>query len=188
MQTMTEMPGVLKSIRPEQLVKLDVRPVLAGGTDPFQLIMEKVKNLEAGQVLEIINTFTPAPLITVLQRQGFSAYTELISDQLVHTYFFRDAVTMEPVSTENEANRIHWDEIMDRFKDNLLIADVRQLEMPKPMLTILEELDHLPIGKALFVFHKKLPVFLLPELAERKFDYRVREIQPGEVHLLIFRP
>lgn len=34
MQTMTEMPGVLKSIRPEQLVKLDVRPVLAGGLTP----------------------------------------------------------------------------------------------------------------------------------------------------------
>jgi len=33
-----------------------------------------------------------------------------------------------------------------------------------------------------------LPVFLLPELAERKFDYRVNEIAPGEVHLLIFRP
>jgi TusA-related sulfurtransferase len=185
---MTEMPEVLKTIRPEQLVKLDVRPVLAGGTDPFQLIMEKVKSLEDGQVLEVINTFTPAPLITVLKHQGFSAYAEMINEHLVQTYFFRDGISPQPETTENDAVRFHWEEIMTRFKDNLVIADVRSLEMPQPMIAILKALETLPERMALFVYHKKLPVFLLPELAEKKFDYRVREIQPGEVHLLIFRP
>lgn len=185
---MTDKPEVLIALQPEQLIQLDVRSVLAGGTDPFQLIMGKIKELKEGQVLEIINTFTPAPLITVLKRQGFSAYTELVNDQLVHTFFYKDPDAQGPVAVANESIRSHWDEINARFADNLVFADVRGLEMPEPMIRILAELDILPEGKALFVYHKKLPVFLLPELAERKFDYRVNEIAPGEVHLLIFRP
>ncbi len=185
---MNEVPDFLKDIRPGQLVQLDVRPVLAGGTDPFQLIMGKIQELGEGQVLEIVNTFTPAPLITVLKRQGYSSYTEMTNDQLVHTYFYKEEGASVPVSAANKSIRTHLDEINDRFSDNLVFTDVRHLEMPEPMIRILADLDALPEGKALFVYHKKLPVFLLPELAERKFDYRVNEIAPGEVHLLIFRP
>jgi hypothetical protein len=66
-------------------------------------------------------------------------------------------------------------------------VDVRHLEMPQPMITILDNLDHLPNETALYVYHKRIPVFLLPELAQRGFEYRIKEIQDGEVHLLIFR-
>ena len=55
------------------------------------------------------------------------------------------------------------------------------------MLTILEALKNLPLEKALFVYHKRIPVFLLPELADRKLDYRIKEICDGEVQLLIFK-
>ena len=59
--------------------------------------------------------------------------------------------------------------------------------LPLPMLTILDELEKLPNGNALYVYHKRIPVFLLPELQERKFEYRIKEISDGEVHLLIFK-
>jgi uncharacterized protein (DUF2249 family) len=65
--------------------------------------------------------------------------------------------------------------------------DVRNLEMPMPMMTILENLETLPECKALFVYHKRIPVFLLTELKDRDFDYRIKEIQDGEVYLLIFK-
>jgi hypothetical protein len=55
------------------------------------------------------------------------------------------------------------------------------------MLTILDVLEHLPQGKALYVHHKRIPVYLLPELAEKGFEYRIKEIKEGEVHLLIFK-
>jgi hypothetical protein len=54
------------------------------------------------------------------------------------------------------------------------------------MMTILEELDHLPAGHALFVHHKRIPMFLLPELEDRKFQYRSWEIGEGNVKMLIF--
>jgi uncharacterized protein (DUF2249 family) len=72
------------------------------------------------------------------------------------------------------------------FGDHIQKVDVRHLEMPQPMHTILEALDHLSSGTALYVYHKRIPVFLLPELVQRGFDYRIKEIKDGEVHLLIF--
>jgi hypothetical protein len=74
-----------------------------------------------------------------------------------------------------------------RYKDKIQTIDVRSLEMPLPMLTILEALDTLPVETALYVYHKRIPVFLIPELAQRKFEYRVKEISESEVHLLIFK-
>jgi uncharacterized protein (DUF2249 family) len=51
----------------------------------------------------------------------------------------------------------------------------------------LEALDKLPPGEALFIHHKRIPVFLLPELAERKFEYRIKEIGEGNVQMLIYK-
>jgi hypothetical protein len=59
--------------------------------------------------------------------------------------------------------------------------------MPMPMMTILEALETLPNQKALYVHHKRIPVFLLTELKDRNFDYRIKEVQDGEVYLLIFK-
>lgn len=184
---MSEIPEVLKSLQPEQLVRLDVRPVLAGGTDPFQLIMEKIAQLEEGQVLEIVNTFKPAPLMNVLQQRGFSSFAEVINDQLVHTYFYKEQTGLQPQQSVSEESTESWESLQARFKDAMVTLDVRQLEMPRPMISILEAVDVLSEGQALFVYHKKLPVFLLPELATRKLQYRINEVSPGDVQLLIYR-
>ena len=66
--------------------------------------------------------------------------------------------------------------------------DVSHLEMPSPMMSILEELDKMDLDKALYVHHKRIPVFLLNELKDRNFDYRIKEISDSEVFLLIFKP
>ena len=76
---------------------------------------------------------------------------------------------------------------MERFKDKIETIDVRALEMPLPMTSILGALENLPAETALFVHHKRIPVFLLPELTEREFEYRIKEIHDGEVELLIFK-
>ncbi len=55
------------------------------------------------------------------------------------------------------------------------------------MMTILEELDQLPADHALYVNHKRIPMFLLPELEDRKFEHRSWEIEEGNVKLLIFK-
>jgi len=180
-------PAFISSFKKEQLIELDVRPVIASGNDPLNLIMEKVKRILPGQVLKIINTFEPTPLVLMLEKKGFETYVDKISDNLIETYFHKTGKN-NPADTKTEQPETNdWDEVLQGFGDHIQEIEVRHLEMPQPMLAILAALDELPTGVALYVYHKRIPVFLLPELLQRGFDYRIREIRDGEVHLLIFK-
>jgi uncharacterized protein (DUF2249 family) len=180
-------PGFLQTLQGDQVVFLDVRPIMASGKDPLSPILEKIKSLRHGQVLKIQNSFEPTPLMQLLQKQGFDSYATELNDNLVETWFYRNSDWRQLEEPERTDACHDWDEILLRCKDKLQTIDVRDLEMPLPMLTILESLDSLPPETALFVYHKRIPVFLLPELVQRQFDYRIKEITDGEVHLLIFK-
>jgi uncharacterized protein (DUF2249 family) len=182
-----EVPDFIKLLKEDQVFELDVRPVIASGKDPLSIITRKVKTIKAGQVLKIINIFEPVPLIKLLEKQGFAVYTDVINENLVETYFYKQTIAPDNSLEPNTISITGWEESLQKFHGKLQTIDVRHLEMPKPMLNILEALDKLPDDNALFIFHKRIPVFLLPELAERKFDYRIKEISDGEVHLLIFK-
>lgn len=180
-------PDFMKNIQADKITELDVRPVIETGKDPLTFILQKVKTLEPGSVLKIINSFEPTPLIHLLCKQGFESYAEVISDELVNTYFYKK--TDKPILFEDivTADSAGWDDILSRFAGKTESIDVREMEMPLPMHTILEALNSLPVDKALFVYHKRIPVFLLPELEEMQFSYRIKEIRDGEVHLLIYK-
>lgn len=180
-------PKFITNLRKEQLITLDVRPVISLGNDPLKMILDKVKEIQAGQVLKIINSFEPTPLILMLQKKGFETYADNIEDGLVETYFFKPVNAVIETPAEGQVSKTGWNEIFKKFENKLIELDVRNLEMPLPMMTILEALETLPGDNALFVYHKRVPVFLLPELADRGFGYRINEISNGEVHLLIFK-
>jgi len=182
-----QIPDFLVKINPAYITELDVRPVLDNDKDPLTIILEKIKLLQTGQVLKIINSFEPTPLMQLLQKQGFLSYAERVSANLVFTYFYKTNKFQKSVDSINISDIQDWDELMLRFDGNMQILDVRQLETPLPMHTILEALDSLPPENAIFVYHKRIPVFLLPELAERKFEYRIKELTDGSVHILIFK-
>lgn len=58
----------------------DVRPHLARGEEPFPLIRSKVDALGPGQGVTILAPFMPAPLIELLQSEGFRTAMEHRSD------------------------------------------------------------------------------------------------------------
>jgi len=182
----SNLPIFIQHISKENIKELDVRPVINSGNDPFNIILNSVKQLQKGDVLKLINSFEPAPLIPILNKQGFEAFVEHESSEVVNTYFYKinETEINSPDLTNNEED---WQSIIEKYSNNLVTIDVRNLEMPLPMLTILEEIEKIPNYKALYVYHKRIPVFLLPELKERNFDYRTKEITDGEVHLLIFK-
>ncbi len=180
-------PDFIHTIREEQLVELDVRPVIAAGDDPLSLILDKAKSIKAGQILKIINTFAPVPLIPLLEKKGFVSYMDNVEDKLVETYFFKNSEIIEEDGSAKENLAQDWDRVLDSYKDKLVTIDVRALEMPQPMITILDALERIADGEALFVYHKRIPVYLLPELTERGFEYRVKEVKDGEINLLIFK-
>ena len=180
-------PAFITSLKNEQIIELDVRPVIASGKDPLSIIVQKVKTIQPGQVLKIINSFEPTPLMALLEKQGFISYADTIQPDWVETYFYKTHAVETTVKDIPAGSGEGWDMVLKQFEDRIKTIDVRHLEMPGPMMTILESLETLSADTALYVYHKRIPVFLLPELAERKFGYRVKEISDGEVHLLIFK-
>ena len=149
-------------------------------------ILQKLKEVKQGEALLIINSFEPIPLIQLLKKQGFDAFVETIEPDCIHSYFYRTESMgdgLPAILTTSE----DFDEAMNRFAGKLDLIDVQHLPMPMPMLVILQRLDQLPGDHALFVFHKRIPVFLLPELADRQLSYRVKELSDSEVQLLIFK-
>lgn len=56
-----------------EAVRLDVRPLLAGGTDPFAQVMEHTTRVPPGGFLVIDAPFDPAPLRRVLAGKGFDS-------------------------------------------------------------------------------------------------------------------
>lgn len=176
----------LKTLNPKQIISFDVREILAEGGDPLRSIQQKIKEMPNGFVLKIINTFEPIPLINILEKQNLKVFVNRISDKRVDTYFHKNSTNLELHVEDKVNDSLDWDEIYKLFESNLVKIDVRHLEMPLPMMTILETLETLPDKKALYVHHKKVPIFLLTELKERSFDYRIKEIK-GNVDLLIFK-
>jgi uncharacterized protein (DUF2249 family) len=182
-----QVPEFMSCLVSRQLTELDVRPVLASGEDPLNIIMSKIKTIEPGGILKIINSFEPTPLILLLEKKGFETYVEHISSDHVNTYFYKRSKSQASLTPKTQ-NAIHdWDDMVKRYESRISRIDVRELEMPQPMMKILEALDHMANDTALMVYHKRIPVFLLPELEQRGYEYRIKEISDNEVHLVIFR-
>ncbi|SFG46293.1 DUF2249 domain-containing protein [Pontibacter chinhatensis] len=182
-----ELPAFLANLPAERLRRLDVCADIATGNDPFRKIMAAVDKVEENSALLLINTFEPTPLMAILKKKGYSYFTEEKSPDLVHTYFWRNGAA-EPLAEESiKPAENNFEDTLARFAGKVKRVDVRHLEMPQPMVTILGELEKLPAGEALYVVHKRVPQFLLPQLDERGFHVAINEVGPNEVYLLIYR-
>ena len=170
------------------VVLLDVRPVIKEGNDPFKEIMGAIKKMNDNETLQIINVFEPTPLIGILKGKGYKTWTDKISEEEYHTYFSKASEsTDQEIVAEMPITEGSFDEKLSSFGENLKEIDVRLLEMPEPMVTILSEIEILPDGHVLLVNHKKIPQFLLPELESRNYNYMTKDIEPGFVQMIIYK-
>ncbi len=201
----------------KKVVTLDVRPIINEGKDPFGYINKTAKNIKPEQILLIINDFEPIPLIEYLTDKNFVHWMTQDEEGNYLTYFklnckkpgllqrlfgkknvpckYHDTSSKkEQEQVDASKNNINqtkqnadFDVIKKQYDGNMQEIDVRHLEMPMPMKTILENLVTLPSGQALFVHHKRIPQFLLPELEKRQFDYVAKQIDPDYTYLIIYK-
>ncbi len=166
-------------------IVLDVRDDLAKGDDPFNKIMGALAEINKGNTLLLVNSFVPFPLIRILERKNYTIQVLHPADDIVHTYIQKPVTTVETLERP-DAEHPGFEALMVEYAGKMTVTDVRAMPMPQPMLHILEQLETLHSDKALFVYHKKVPMFLLPELKERGYLYAIKE-DAGTILMLIYR-
>jgi uncharacterized protein (DUF2249 family) len=201
----------------KEIVTLDVRPIIAEGKDPFGHINKVAKKIKPQQVLLIINDFEPIPLVEFLVSKNFIHWLTQDDEGNYLTYFKlnckkanffqrllgkkdipcqfhsvskddeKEVKTEKRVKEVGESNPQKFDEIQEKYKGKLSEIDVRDLEMPLPMQNILLGIEKLNDGEALFVHHKRIPQFLLPELKKRNWQYVAKEINPDYTYLIVYK-
>ena len=70
--------------------RLDVRPLVAKGTEPFSRIRSRVDALKTGEGLTVIAPFLPSPLIEKLNSEGFRSTAQHQPDGAWAVSFWRD--------------------------------------------------------------------------------------------------
>ena len=66
---------------------IDARPMLEEGKHPVGIVLTRVETLTEGQILELITTFTPAPLIDKVTERGFHSWGMTKNPADIRTYF-----------------------------------------------------------------------------------------------------
>ncbi|MGF7073233.1 DUF2249 domain-containing protein [Mucilaginibacter sp. 3215] len=171
-----------------KIIDLDARPILAAGNDPLKMILTAAAGLKNSEVLKVINTFEPVPLINLLENKGYRSFLDIAGPELVNTYFLKKEAQPDELIMDISELSVEADGLTELMKAyQLYIMDVRPFQMPKPMTMILDKLETLKTTEALYVRHRKVPVHLLPVLKERGFDFRIMETADAVI-LFIYRP
>src|SRR6185437_14789275 len=180
-------------------VHLDVRPMLRDGADPLKEIMQKFRKLDHGGVLCIVNSFIPTPLIRLLEDMGAESFTKTGHEGEILTYFLKagGAEESRKATRETQEGRNQklfkddgrtFAEIATRYPaDRTHAINVKDLEMPLPMNAILRSLKQLPLDHALYVYHKRTPVYLLEELMDEDYEIHILTISDTDTRLLLFK-
>ncbi len=176
------------NMKKEKVIELDVRPILAKGVDPFEAIMAKLKTMNDDETLLIINTFEPIPLLNILKKKGYEYETVRPDDGTVHTYLEKaEGEVLEKTKEKESFNEADFKQMEQRFAGKMTEIDVRDMEMPMPMVTILNEIEKIKPDHALYVHHKKLPQYLIPEMEDRGYKWVSEEIDDSNIKLIIFK-
>jgi uncharacterized protein (DUF2249 family) len=149
-------------------VTLDVRPIIESGTDPFKTIMKTVREMKEGEMLHLVNSFEPVPLYSVMETKGFTHASEKRGDEW-HIWFRKKGkhAAADQAKTSTYENK-HSEKIEE--------IDVRGMEPPRPMVTILETLSRLDENTTLLVHHHREPVLLYDKLEEMGYEAETEKI------------
>ena len=173
-----------------EVVAIDVRPYLDRNEDPLLLLQNELKKLSDNQLLEVIINFEPIPLIHLQEKKGYKTLTIIDDEGVYHTYF-KAGEKVEASSNDNpeelyqKVSTEEYEKLLADFPGEIITLDVRMLEMPGPMIAVLEAVENLQDNQAIKVFHKKIPQHLLPELQPKKLKVYIDYIEEGNVMIFI---
>jgi uncharacterized protein (DUF2249 family) len=150
-------------------LRLDVRPQLAAGEDPFALIMGGLRSLSAGQALTVEAPFEPAPLRALLGGRGWESHVRWDGETCLASFWRPpdlSGANAEDDETPTLAERLQV--VSGGFE-----IDVSDLAPPAPLRLALMAIDadHLPLTMR----HRREPALLYPQLEQRGLEWSVSE-------------
>lgn len=179
--TNTEKPEILKNINIGKIQKLDVRPIIDSGKDPFLDIMAKVKTLKDDEIFHLINSFEPIPLYSVLENKGFNHWTEKAGN-VFNVFFYNETKTGygKKEIEDSEVQKVDASEY-----EKVIELDVRELSPPEPMMKILENITSVDDKTVMVVHHHREPMMLYPKLEERGYSAITNKINDNYYKVVI---
>ncbi|MCB9743911.1 MAG: DUF2249 domain-containing protein [Alphaproteobacteria bacterium] len=162
-------PPWLEGAEPREL---DLRPVIAGGEEPFPHIFAALRELDPGQPLRLRVGFEPAPLISLLGRRGWLSHVTWEGEDCLTSFWRPDPVDLSAPSADPG----------ERLADGVL--DLRGLEPPQPLRLALATIDRvLPLT----LLHDRTPALLLPKLEARGLTWELEQLD-DHVKLTVHAP
>ena len=141
------------------LTHLDVRPILAGGTDPLESILSAIAATQSPGLVSLTVPFRPAPLIALLTRRGHQLQEELDGGL--------------------------W--TIDVLLGGARLEDLRALEAPGPLERVLTATAALDPGDAYLARLPQHPRLLLPHLERRELAFEILDEPGGSALLRVWR-
>ncbi|BDA85406.1 universal stress protein [Aureimonas sp. SA4125] len=161
-------------------LELDVRPLLKKGGEPFQAIMEAVRQLEPGQDLRLYAPFCPTPLFDVMANRGFAHQAREIAGGDWEVVFTPAPLADDTAVSGNAGAAQGWPEPERQL-------DLVDLDPPEPMVRILAAAEKMQPGTVMFVLLAREPLFLFPELVKRGHEWAGNFDEAGETFRMLIR-
>jgi TusA-related sulfurtransferase len=175
-----------------RIVDLDVREDLRNKLEPFEKIMNAVKQLNKEDTFVLHATFKPTPLLGVMKVKGFVHQIEQkAADHWIVTFVHKSREDLLNTETASDAAADHTEcnaasEINEEAGEHLHL-DNRGLEPPQPMVRTLSKLSHMQPGDKLTIHNDRVPAFLIEELNNLGYPFDVEEQEDGSAKVTIHK-
>ena len=126
------------------IVELDVRPHLSKKIEPFQPIMDTIKELKHEDIFVLHAPFKPTPLLGILKMKGYSSTSERQeSNHWVTTFVHKkNKMTAEKVAAAIQSNTTPRHELASTSLNNSDLDDAASsCEGYPPEMTVISESD-----------------------------------------------
>lgn len=171
----------------EIIKTIDAGKYLKNNVDPFETIYKTINDAPVNKEIKVICPFKPVPLIKILDKKGFSV-SIYGNENSGYSVYIKNTGNKK----NTEAKSIFQDEetFMKKwnvYNNSIPVLDVRHLEMPQPMITILKAINDNPEQNVFRILHIKVPHFLLPELNLIDIEYEICKSKDGLFRVLLTR-